>query len=213
MPFYRIALCPFCGHEYAEPLNTYGLHGWITEGYERVYDNRPYQAQLRRCFHLVAINKIINFNGFVPDELSTIKVPTDVPCVTPEFLFDDPPSMVVMHSLPICRIEEDAFVPRYLLYTLVYYAKNAARAYYQRRGQPDQYADDPEFYPATFRTVGPGLDLESWARRGKLLWLDPDTLDLTTWQEGGTRFPYANIQGYKRWLEFNKGKVRFPYSP
>ena len=132
-------------------------------------------------------------------------------CVTPEFLFDDPPSVAVMHSLPICRIEADNFVPRYLLYTLVYYSKNAARTLNKRRSQPDQDpGNDPEFYPATFSTVGPGLDLESWARRGKLLWLDPDTLALTSWGDGGkAHFPYANIRGYGKPLGFYKGKLKF----
>jgi hypothetical protein len=214
LPRYQVAVCPFCRETYTEPLNTYGLDGWDRDPglYESVYADK-YQ----RCQHFVAVNSFVNLNGFIPDELETIQIWMDVPCITPQFLFDDPPCAVVLHSLPICRIEADAFVPRYLLYTLVYYSENAPLAIRKRSNLPDQFADDPEFFPATFTHPGEVwkrpelLDLESWARRGKLLWLDPDTLALASWREGATRFPYQNIVGHKWHFEIVKGKLHFLY--
>jgi hypothetical protein len=99
----------------------------------------------------------------------------------------------------------------------VYYSENAPLAIRKRSNLPDQFSDDPEFFPPTFTHPGKVwkhpelLDLESWAQRGKLLWLDPDTLALTAWHEEATHFPYQNIKGYKWQFEIIKGKLQFRY--
>jgi len=214
LPRYQVAVCPFCGEAYTESINTYGLEDWDRPAdlYTSIYADK---SHYRRCQHFVAVNSFINLNGFIPTEIPGIQIWMDVPCITPEFLFDDPPTAVVLHSLPICRIEADAFVPRYLLYTLVYYSENARLAMQKRGRFPDQISDDPEFFPATFTSDVWGkpeqIDLEIWARRGKLFWLDPDTLALASWREGTTRFPYQNIRGYKWHFEIDQGKLQFRY--
>ena len=82
MPRYRIAVCPFCGHEYTESINTYGLHGWMTFGYESVYGyGRSYYERFR-CHHVVAVKDLalvgskpvflIASNGFRTDPVFQI---------------------------------------------------------------------------------------------------------------------------------------------
>jgi len=112
LPEYLLARCPLCGATYTGVLDTHSLcTEWVTSAdiYSAVYDD---QRQRIGCRHFVAVQTFINLNGFLPTELNFYHVELDVPFIMPVFVPDDIPSFAVIHSLPICRIENNTFVPR-----------------------------------------------------------------------------------------------------
>jgi hypothetical protein len=122
LPSYVIARCPLCYAEYNSLLDTHSLRSWgtIPEQDQAVF-NKKYQEI--GCEHFVAVHSFVNLNGIFPTEKSRYFLNHyDVPFISPLFIPDDIPASVVIHSLPICRIEDGQFVPRYGLYMLTYFA-------------------------------------------------------------------------------------------
>jgi hypothetical protein len=132
MPRYTLARCPFCEASYSEPLDTHSLRYWWINGNESraVFATDTYNLPLCHpewgCPHLMALQTHLNLNGVVPVEKESFhSTMSGEPCVMAEWLTDSIPAIAVIHSLPICRLEDDQFVPRYLLYTVAYYSMDA----------------------------------------------------------------------------------------
>ncbi|MDQ2805324.1 MAG: hypothetical protein M3Z04_00160 [Chloroflexota bacterium] len=102
--------------------------------------------------------------------------------MTDWYLPADIRSYVVLHALPICRIEHDRFVPRYTAFTLSYFSTNKAAVLarhdaseaHRAIGDPDYYAAATFEPPAATPTPAsaPLYDLAAWADTGRLGWLD-----------------------------------------
>lgn len=228
LPVYLISCCPFCGAEYRSRLDTHSLSLW----YGGTWGDGAGLGGLNegRCVHFLAIHGFINLNGLYPHEISHyFDNAYDVPFISPLFLPDEVPSYAVMHSLPICRIENGQFVPRYYLYTLTYYVpenyvswektipsnpQKFRHGIISDRRVSEMNANNLHwelflYFPNQARKHPEWWDLPSWVKKGKLLWLDPSSPNLELKSGPTEDFPYANIQGFRRMVEIREGKFKF----
>lgn len=212
LPSYIIAHCPFCGSNYDARLDTHSIRWLAQNPTTKPTDIGSTKYQNVGCMHFVAVTSFIHLHGHLPTEQSLfICRMGDVPTLTPTFLPDDLPAIAVMHSLPICRIEQNAFVPRYSLYIITYYATDPDTLWQRRRAEMQKIADDLAggdedwaMHIAYVATSCLGLrqpetqDLAQWVARGKLQWLDLHSPELPLRQGPVADFPYAHIQGVGR---------------
>lgn len=212
MPTYKVAECPFCnnGHDCLAMLDTYSILTYWS------YSSHPGNMWgfndliIDPCPHFVTTEFFINLNGLLPTELDYFCNRSEVPFVNPHLLYnpgenenavfgpDDTDPCVVMHALPICRIEEKEFekqfIPRYTLFTLVYYARYRKEMKhhlmkdfkYQSMPMPEYDASDRDLW----------WNLDYWVKRNKLYWLDVHQKKLPIVVHP-QQFPYNNIRGYK----------------
>lgn len=191
IPDYLVARCPLCGATYSARLDTYNLEYWVRPTFgESVY--RQY-AQAINCPHFIVVHHFINLNSVMPTELPYTELGCEVPHVISVFLPDDVESYAVMHALPICRVEDDQFVPRYSLYTITYYSEDPALLI-KRRWQVMPGSE--VMFSRGLRTKD-SWSLIKWVQAGKLQWLDPESPDLPLRTGPVEAFPYVNIQGHK----------------
>lgn len=108
MSSYLVSRCPFCGVERKALLDTYSLLEWSQSslGFGQVVghaeDEREHKSA---CKHFVAIQRFANLEGIVPVETFTFSTKLHLPFVIPPHLPIHVPSIAVIHSVPICRIE------------------------------------------------------------------------------------------------------------
>jgi hypothetical protein len=217
VPRYLLARCPLCGGEYVAQLDTYSLKRWSRSYYGGtcVFDIRHQEIN---CGHFVLVHYFVSLNGQTPTEIRYFDNNSEVPYVVPRLLGDvdwpvipqfepevlDPHA--VMHALPICRIENRQFVPRYSLYTITYFALNPepVNAYYYK------LRDFQATFPTPLRRDADRdlwWDLAYWVERNKLWWLDASdqALPLRHFPES---FPYGNIQGIRYGMTYRDGEGR-----
>ena len=207
---YLVARCPLCSAPYYERIDTHSLRQLQQNPTSKpTYIGLP-KYQTITCPHFVAVTTFVNLNSLLPTEHNLWSCNTgDIPAITPSLLPDDIESAAVIHSLPVCRIEENAFIPRYSLYMVTYFASDPAAAWKQRENEMDKIADslaggDEDFalHISWINTScacrnNPALcNLTQWVERKKLYWLDLHSRDLPLRQGPIEEFPYANIQGY-----------------
>lgn len=226
LPNYLIARCPLCQASYAAILDTHSLHFWATlASKERSIFDEKHQSI--GCDHFVAVHSFVNLNGIFPSERSKyFHNDYDVPFITPLFIPDETSAYAVIHSLPICRIENGQFVPRYAVYFLTYYAPEGyihweevpgnnyirvrkgilhERRVAEERGEYQGFF----YYDIDARQHPDWWDLPLWVKKKKLFWLDPSSPDLSLTNEPVDKFPYSNIQGYRRPIEIRNGRISF----
>ncbi len=106
LPRYLISRCPFCATPYTAQVDTYSLDDWYirTLGYGESFDGEEEQG---RCPHLIVIQRFVNLEGIVPVEVQSFQSILHIPFVMPFYLPDEIPAIAVIHSLPICRIEDE----------------------------------------------------------------------------------------------------------
>ena len=224
LPLYIMARCPFCNAEYRALLDTHSLLASYGDDMGGCIWREKFET--RGCKHFLAIHPFVNLNGFFPEERKKyFHSWYDVPFISPLFLPDEVRSYAVMHSLPICHIEDGHFVPRYYLYTLTYYVPDDYVAWeyshqsfrrgtiVESRGLETKtnklHWEGFLYYPIEARKHPEWWDLPLWVKKGKLLWLDPHSPNLELRNGPIEDFPYANIQGYRRGVEIRNGKFRF----
>lgn len=210
LPEYLIARCPFCGASYAERMDTHSLASWLSGLEGCVYWSGAHQRV--GCRHFTGVQRFINLSNFTPAELTYFEGDSEVPYVMPLFLPDDPISYAVMHCLPICRVEEGKFVPRYSLFILTYYSKNPDELLRRRLKDIEEFCgDDPDCRVPimyTWREASrEAWDLPLWLSRGKLWWLDIDRDDLPLKSGPAEAFPYGNIHGIRREFTYRNGEL------
>jgi hypothetical protein len=231
LPNYPVARCPLCGASYHARIDTHSLRSL-----GRIPSNPPEYVyspkhQTIGCSHFVAVTSFVNLNGVLPEEFSLWSCQMgDVPVITPAFLPDDLPAAAVIHSLPVCRIEDDAFVPRYSLYMITYFAGDPAEAWKRRRAEMDAIAatqaedGNDEWHPVAYvyssrtrRSIPEIGDLPLWVQRKKLYWLDLRSPDLPLCQAPAEDFPYAQIRGFGQYYVYSRNgnwpwdKWRYPH--
>jgi len=214
LPRYLISRCPICAIPYTVLLDTHSLVNgqWYVDpgGWESFGQNN----QVHRCHHFVAEEVFVSLNGFVPNDLEYYINKLDVPFVMPPFFEGE--ATAVIHSVPICHIEQDVFVPRYTAFIIVYYAPDPALCRNRRKDSNlAEGANDLEYYPSAMFTSGEAsryseaYNLELWVIRQKLYWLDTNTPDLALRTGELNGFPYANIQGYRRPFTIRDSRLIF----
>lgn len=214
VPHYLLARCPLCGKEYIAQLDTCSLKRWRRSLYDGtcVFEIRRQEIG---CNHFVLVHYFLNFNGQIPAEIPYFENNSEAPYVVPRLLEDvDWPAIpqfepeplephAVMHALPICRIENRQFVPRYSLYTITYFAWNPepVNAYYYK------LRDFQATFPTPLRRDADRdlwWDLGYWVERKKLWWLDADDPELPL-RHFPEPFPYGNIQGLRHRMTYRDG--------
>ena len=201
---YIIAKCPICGVEYKESLDTYSLRRW-----ERAIDGDAIfhpEANVSHCEHFIVVQHFINYNGYTPEVSATEllwagDMNSEVPHVMPMLFDEEIESYAVMHSLPICKIEDDRFVPRYTLYTLTYYTHEEHIEELKdrlRHWEPEVHKMQLLTFPISdYGEAEEWWDLSQWVQQGKLFWLEPDNPELPLIKGPVEKFPYGNITGRK----------------
>ena len=218
LPNYLIARCPLCGASYTEKIDTHSLYYWHIRPDKDSYVFTSEHQQIG-CRHFVAVHSFINLNDY-HQSLNTEMQPTafyndsgDIPFVIPDLLPNTLPTIAVIHALPICAIEGNAFVPRYALYMITYYAEDSKRVKEYRcqklKPGPDDYMLLLEF-PDFMRRHPESADLQQWVKRGKLQWLDPNSADLSLRAEPLAAFPYASITGFGQKYTYRPNPVTVP---
>jgi len=208
IPEYLCTRCPLCGMWRTARIDAYSLLGWstTTELSKRIYmrlGNPP--SAIKGCRHLLTYHNFISLHDIAPVELWGFSNKTgEAPLITPWFLPDDIPSYVVIHALPICRLECSQFVPSYTLFILSYYSEDPELVWQRHlKGEAELGADDPEFWhrslvaPEQGSTSAYLYSLQQWAVQGKLGYLDFTQPDLPLRIGPGTQLPalYRNIPG------------------
>ncbi len=212
LPRYLVARCPLCGAESLEPLDTHGLHGWypMAERDQTVFLSRPTPGLVQRCQHFVAVQTFVNLNGHKPTEVHYYTSDlSDIPYVTAGLLLPDLPTYAVMHSLPICRVERNHFVPRYSAYTITYYAAEPASVRRRRRAALASIKVDVDSR-LPFLTLYPTQeeqDLKHWVTQGQLQWLDATIDSLPLCEKSAKAFPYLNIAGIGKPAAYKQGSL------
>ena len=202
IPNYITARCPLCGDTFTERMDTYSLEDWGTKhdssffcGWHLI-DEGSASFEPVRCEHFLGVEGFINFNGLEPVELnpSYYSGPAEVPSVVGVYLPDDPVSYAVMHSLPICRVENNKFVPRYSLFMVTYFSRDI---HVIRERNWSNYNENMGRITHSMTDLSSSRDynLFRWVADGKLLWLDLEYDDLPLKSGPPETFPYANIQG------------------
>ena len=215
LPEYLISRCPLCDKDYTAKLDTHSLLGqWATHAtsWKHVYDE---EHQHIGCDHFVAVQSFINLNGRIPNKLPYFHNDLDVPFVMPPFVPDNVPAYAVIHGLPICDIEHNAFVPRYSLFMITYYATTPATILARRRTENAIFRrGDPDAPTTMLFTAGEAYahpeagNLPLWVANRKLQWLDSTVAQLPLRVGPPEAFPYAHIRGYRRPFTIRYGKLQ-----
>lgn len=198
LPRYLIAQCPICDKPYYAAFDTHSLKPNMFYPPNFSYLFRS-DSKEKKCGHFVAVARFINLNGFMPKEYTRWHNRLgDIPVVTPGMLSNNF-EYAVIHGLPICRIEDDVFIPRYSVYFVTYYSRFAHQTIKERREElanlPNIDNDLLEFLDGSFlgRMNPLAKDLSYWVKEEKLFWLDYQTESLKT--SDVDVFPYQNITG------------------
>jgi hypothetical protein len=202
IPNYITARCPLCGEVYSERMDTYSLEDWGMKldssffcGWHLV-DEESASFEPVRCKHFLGVEGFINFNGLEPIELdpSYYSGPAEVPSVMGVFLPDDPCSYAVVHSLPICRVENGKFIPRYSLFMMTYFSEDT---HFLLGRNQSHYNENMGVITSLMIDLSSSRDYDlcHWVADGKLLWLDLEQDDLPLKSGPPEAFPYADIHG------------------
>lgn len=200
VPCYVVARCPICSADYTEQLDTYTLRNWP---YPEMGGSFFISQGVRRCEHFVIAHLFINLNGIEP-VISSLELRgrkqlrAEKPHVMPMLLTGTGECHAVMHSLPICRIEGDEFVPRYSVFLISYYAPPQ---YHKRlldrlrRHNGDRHGMGLITWPFENDNADTWYDLRSWVDKERLSWLEPDNPELPLITGPSEKFPYGGISG------------------
>ena len=194
LPAYMIARCPFCLEENIERLNTYSLAQWghTQWEFEAGFDT---ELVIHHCPHFVLVQSFINFNSQKAREAYGSFGP-EVPYVYGHLL-EKELCLAVIHALPICRIEDDAFVPRYTLFLVSHFSEHPDEA---DRAISDFNAEHMDIEALQTIILPPYTcqhwwDLRSWVAKGQLFWVDGTDPALGLRTNDLNTFPYGDIAG------------------
>jgi hypothetical protein len=200
LPDYGISRCPYCGNMYSERLDSYTLRNWIINGAKGYYIFRG--SKIKPCEHMVYTQAFISLHGVRPRISQTelrysLDLTSEVPHVIGFLFTNDAESHAVIHSLPICRIEEDKFIPRYTLYIVTQYAQDRKPMVDRLHSYTSAHADDWRSLLAWPTSTDHDIwfDLNYWVKKGKLSWIEPENSDMKLVSGPVEDFPYGNIEG------------------
>lgn len=200
LPTYLIARCPICGTEYYNRADTHSYFFWRNTTPETSRSAFPHPENAIPCRHFVGVQRFVNLNKHLPVEINYgNNMNGDIPVMTPELVEHDSEASAVIHSLPICRIENNQFVPKYSVYLLSYFAPSPSVARHALLSRYPATPGDgyPMFCVSGNHSQEPRIiDLLYWVERKKLLWLDLHDQTLPLRSAPLSDFPYAGISGF-----------------
>jgi hypothetical protein len=192
LPEYLIARCPFCLKGNIERLDTYSIGGWSVRHAKALYSHR---LVVFHCQHFVLAQPFFHFHEVWPVEAKGMFTP-EVPHVIGHLL-ENKQCLAVIHALPICRIEDNMFVPRYTLFMISYFSIQPDKSYnsvitfnvdYIEEGIAWPFIAPPEGYESWW-------NLNPWVSRNQLYWIDSDDPELSILTGSTDGFPYSHISG------------------
>jgi hypothetical protein len=211
MPHYHYADCPLCGQQYVEAGNTYGWGDWGYTGLAPLLcptnaTQKSEEAKAKHCKHFLGVRHFINLHGVIPYEIQYFSDKEgEVPFVDRHFFQGDMRTYVVLHALPICRIENEAFVPTYTVFVMTYFTELPDEVIRRNYKSQEIHAKiDPEYWPTLVQrpegASAESFDLQLWVAQGKLGWLDFTQPDLPLRLGNGETLPaiYRNIDGRRK---------------
>lgn len=192
LPVYSIARCPFCFEENTERLNTYAMDGWHTGYGSAIFDSR---AIVQHCKHFALTQSFFHFQNIWPSEANGMLGP-EVPHVIGHLLSSGH-CLAVIHALPICRIEDSVFVPRYILFMVSYFSEKPKEAYDAVIGFNVPYVEDGVAWPFISPPKGREnwWNLQEWITQGQLFWVNGNSPSLEISTRDPSNFPYGKITG------------------
>ncbi|HNT76540.1 MAG TPA: hypothetical protein PKH77_16125 [Anaerolineae bacterium] len=221
LPVFLLARCPICGGRVTEPLDTFSLSGigwwynepnglgWFGPKPRSDHDSTRLMdpSYTAECDHAQAVHYGVNLNGIIPDDVkavSDVVIGSERPGVWWPFL-EQEGNYAVIHALPVGRLDDDPWQPRYTVYFVTYFGPD--KAAFQRSLLPWKWYD-PNFlwqYDLT------DYELTPWAAAGKLYWLGEAEAGFPL-RQGVEGFPYANIIGLEGYwaVDRNKGAKLLP---
>ncbi len=203
LPAYMIARCPFCQEENVEHLNTYSLAQWRHTQWEfqAGFDT---ELVIYHCPHFVMVQSFINFNGLKAWEAHGSFGP-EVPYVYGHLL-EKELCLAVIHALPICRIEDDAFVPRYNLFLVSHFSETPKDASRARRAFNAEWLDEEVSQAIILPpyTCQHWWDLRHWVAKSQLFWIDGTDSALGLRTSDLNAFPYGDIASERTKRQFWK---------
>ncbi|MFL7793211.1 MAG: pentapeptide repeat-containing protein [Anaerolineae bacterium] len=216
LPVYVLARCPICGGRVSEPVDTFSLSGlgwWLSEpsGFgwlgRRISQARNLDALMvqreggpsyrSECGHARAVTYGVNLHGIIPDDVRMtgyIVIGSERPGVLRPFM-ERQGSHAVIHALPVGRLDDVVWQPRYTAYFVCYFTEDAD-AFEESLAPQDWYSD---------KFVWPydqmDYDLVPWLDEGKLFWMGPEVEGHPLRQGPASEFPYGNVDGLVgRWM-------------
>jgi hypothetical protein len=164
------------------------------------------------CSHFVTVKHFVHLNGNLPSETKYLEFwSAEVPAIQPGLLPHNIETYAVLHALPVARIEDNTFVPRYTLYMMAYYAKSPAAIIRRWREQVAKANIRGADYHGVW-LWNPGeqenSDLINWLERGQLKWLDTAAPDLALASQSYLEFPYGGISGRRVGATYKDGVLR-----
>jgi hypothetical protein len=192
-PAYTIARCPYCLEANIERVNTY-----VVDSHRLGASVFSTKGIIQHCQHFSFVHTFYHFHGFKPtDALRGEFFRPEVPFVV-GFLLRRRWCKAVIHALPVCRIENNEFVPRFTMFLVVYFAKKPAEAYKTLVSWAST-GPGAEGYASDFRLPSKGdelwEDLRHWIAAGSLFWMDANDPELPIRTRNVDAFPYGNITG------------------
>jgi len=199
IPTYKYAQCPICDTDCIDYIDTYMLRPTMRYelGHHSIYS--PLRMKGAPCEHYAGVQSFINYHGHFPYEISRIRGYSEVPYVGKQII-DHDGAHAVMHALPVCRIEDNQFIPRYTLFLVTYFALDIGAVYAAHYAQEYEFGGkDPEFFPHNLVATNREYNLIHLAKMGKLGWLDFNSKDLRLIIGEGSTLPeiYQDIPGRK----------------
>lgn len=209
LPVYLLARCPLCGSPVSESVDTFSLAGvgWWLNGPDGfgwfgrspqvgAYTLRcPEPSYQARCDHVRALVYGVNLNGIFPDDArprTYVVIGSERPGVLRPFM-EQADSYAVIHTLPVGRLDDEEWRPRYTVYFVTYFSADVTA--YRRSLTQDPLASG-FCWPYDLLDY----DLSPWLRAGKLFWLGAEAEDYPLLQEPVAEFPYGNLDGLTgRW--------------
>lgn len=194
-PAYVIARCPFCLALNVERLDTYSVRLWsIGSLGHAAFDHRAVDDH---CEHFALVQTFFHFHNIWPAEAWGMLGP-EVPHVIGHLL-ESGRCLAVIHSLPICRIEGNAFMPRYTLFMVGYFSEQPEEAYQAVINFNAPYVEPGVAWPFIAPPEGceQWWDLPRWVSAGQLFWVDGDDPGLGIRTHDSADFPYGHIKGRK----------------
>jgi hypothetical protein len=205
LPAYAIARCPYCQQAIVERVDTYTA-GVLAMGHGTAILGAG--AIVRHCPHFAFSHVFYHFYGLPSsDALHGQTFPPEVPFVVGDLL-KRRTCQAVIHALPVCRIENDEFVPRFNMFPVVYFSRNPAEAYKAMIRIASIYPG-AEGYATDFRLPPENAaegwwNLRPWVDAGQLHWLDPHDPEFALRTSDAGSFPYGEIDGRRTMKVFGR---------
>jgi len=225
LPRYDYACCPFCGRRYSGLIDTYSISNNkvslvdLVDSTQWGIPKRLNQAsQISPCKHFLGIHRFVNLhkNILSASDFSYREAglfgyrfegaTSEVPYITAGYFgSSNIPAFAVLHTLPICRIVDDVFVPTFSLFIITYFSASPAETrdgYYKlgtEHNKPglDYFGSNADF-PKESNSIQ--YDLASWTKKGVLGWMDFTRPELSLRIGKDEQLPviYRSIEGNRR---------------